>query len=96
MQDQGHSRSRTSNVNVTEGQCYLSSRPLKVKVILVQGQLRSLKVKIISWSRPSQGDRCKVKVILESNSKCVSISILKRAVGFRPNAYRYLFRNSIT
>ena len=41
MQDQGHSRSRSSNVNVIEGQDYLRPWPLKVKVIQVQGQSRS-------------------------------------------------------
>ena len=77
MQDQGHSKSRSSNVNVIEGQGYLRSRPLKVKVIQVQGDLM-------------------VTVILRSrsfwNQMVISlISIPKRVVGFRLNAYRYLF-----
>ena len=66
MQDQGHSRSRSSNVNVIQGQSQSRSRPLKVKVI--QGQSRSLKIKVISWSISSQGhSHFEAKVILESN-----------------------------
>ena len=41
---------------------------VKAKVIQVKGQSRSLKVKIISWSRSTQGhSHFEVKVILESN-----------------------------
>ena len=71
-QGQGHIK-----VKVTQ------SRLLWVKATQGQGHSRSLKVKVISWSRSSQGhSHFEVKVILESNGNVFQFLSQSRQLAF--------------